>query len=153
MAGSAVEPAHSTISIDELRGEAEQAQSDCYAHSDLAQLATLPSGTVLTISNLGSIMLHQTAHRVLNGPYHRNNEGNRAALDLLMALPADGEAGARALGIDYVAFCPGNPETQALAQWAPTGLVKTMLDGQIPDWLESVAGSETAPLRIFRVSP
>lgn len=153
VAGSAIEPAHSTTSIDELRGEAEQAQSDCYAHSDLAQLATLPSGTVLTISNLGSIMLHQTAHRVLNGPYHRNNEGNRAALDLLMALPADGEAGARALGIDYVAFCPGNPETQALAQWAPTGLVKTMLDGQIPDWLESVAGSETAPLRIFRVSP
>lgn len=150
--GAAVEPRAADLARNSDLAEPQQ-QSWCYSLSDLAELAQLPAGTVLTISNLGSIVLRQTGHRVLNGPYHRNNDGNRAALDLLMAPPADEGRGARARGIDYVAFCPGNPETVALAHWAPTGLAAVMLDGSIPDWLEPLTGSETSPLQIFRVSP
>ena len=151
VAGHSVEPANATVA-GELHARSEK-QFWCYALTDMSGLAQLSAGTVLTISNLGSIVLHETGHRVLNGPYHRNNDGNRAALELLMAPPAVGAASARALGIDYVAFCPGNPETQALAQWAPAGLMKALLHGEIPDWLQRVEGSETSPLQIFRVSP
>ena len=41
----------------------------------------MPATSVLVVSNLGAPMLRYTPHRVLAGPYHRNIEGNLAALD------------------------------------------------------------------------
>lgn len=149
LTGVALEPGDARAATE--TESAAGSDATCYALADHGALAQLPIGTVLTISNLGSTVLHETAHRVLNGPYHRNNEGNRAALDILMAEPGGAEAAARGLGIDYVALCPGNAETQALARWAPDGFLKTLLDGATPDWLAVVEGTQTAPLRIFQV--
>lgn len=132
-------------------GDTKAVASDCYAFVDYEGLAVLPAGTVLTISNLGSSVLRQTPHRVLNGPYHRNNAGNRAALDILMGDPATAHAAIRALGVDYVAVCPGNPETRALAGWAPDGFLHDLAEGSVPAWLQPVAESEAAPLRVFAV--
>ncbi len=153
LAGVVLEPGDATAATEtETETEmAAAADATCYALADHAALAQLPAGTVLTISNLGSTVLHETAHRVLNGPYHRNNAGNRAALDILMVDPDAAATAARGLGIDYVALCPGNAETQALARWAPDGFLKALLDGATPDWLAVVEGTGTAPLRIFQV--
>jgi len=120
----------------------EPVASACYRLADYDGLAALPRGTVLAVSNLGSSILHQTPHRVLNGPYHRNNAGNRAALDILMGPPDEARAAIRELGIDYVLVCPGNAETKALSRWAPDGLLANLVGGTAPDWLAPVAMAE-----------
>lgn len=128
-----------------------QAASRCYALADYEALAALPAGTVLAISNQGSAILRQTHHRVLNGPYHRNNAGNLAALEMLMGDPAAAEAAARAQGIDYVALCRGNPETVSLGKWAPDGLLAALASGTPPAWLEPLAGTQGQAVEIYRL--
>lgn len=131
--------------------EAEAAR--CYAHADYAALAALPPGTVAGVSNLGSSVLANTPHRVLAGPYHRNEGGLLANLDLLMGKPDEAEALARRLGVGYLAVCPGNPETQAIAHWGPEGVLARLLAGSAPSWLELQPGTAGKPLQIYRVRP
>ena len=135
--------------------EAEQptAAEKCYKRVDYAELAAMPSDGVLVISNLGAPVLRYTDHRVLAGPYHRNLDGNLAALNAFIG-PADKSADiARANGIRLVAFCRGNSETAFLAKRAPDGLMAALLAGKTPGWLEIVPESRGKPLELYRVLP
>ncbi len=123
----------------------------CYARSDYAMLGALPAGLVLAVSNQGSTILGATGHRVLNGPYHRNNAGNLAALDMLMGAPAEAGDMARQLGVTYVALCRGNPETQSLRKWAPAGLLAGLVAGDAPSWLTPVDATAGSAVEIWRV--
>lgn len=123
----------------------------CYALSDYATLDSLPAGLVLAVSNQGSTILGATGHRVLNGPYHRNNAGNLAALDMLMGDPNAAGDVARRLGVAYVALCRGNPETQSLRRWAPEGLLASLFAGSTPSWLKPVVGTAGEPVEIWQV--
>ena len=102
----------STETVEQL------AREECYKQVDYAQLAAMPAENVLVISNLGAPVLRYTPHRVLAGPYHRNLDGNIAALDAFIGTPAKAEEIARANSIGLVAFCGGNPETAFLAERA-----------------------------------
>ncbi len=44
-----------------------------------------------------------------------------------------------ALGVDYVAFCPGAPERYNYAASAPDGLAAALGRGEVPDFLERIA--------------
>lgn len=136
-------------------GAAQNASPEarCYALADYDALAALPAGTVLAISNQGSAILHRTHHRVFNGPYHRNNAGNLAALDMLMGAPEEAGIAARRLGVDYVALCRGNPETAALLEWAPDGLLAHLARGDTPGWLTAMPKADGDSIEVWRVSP
>lgn len=125
--------------------------SACYRSGDYADLAALPAATVLSVSNLGSAILAWTPHRALAGSYHRNVEGNLAALDMLMATPADAEHQIRAGNVGIVAVCPGNSETTLLAKAAPDGLLAALNRAEIPAWLEPIGGGPA--LQLYRVRP
>ena len=116
----------STETVEQL------AREECYKQVDYAQLAAMPAENVLVISNLGAPVLRYTPHRVLAGPYHRNLDGNIAALDAFIGTPAKAEEIARANSIGLVAFCGGNPETAFLAERAPAGLLAMLLRGEVP---------------------
>ena len=131
----------------------ELAKETCYKGADYSELAAMPAENVLVISNLGAPMLRYTPHRVLAGPYHRNLEGNLAALNAFIEPPAKAANIARANGIGLLAFCRGNRETEFLAKKAPEGLLATMLAGSTPDWLELVPESRGKPLELYRVLP
>ncbi len=92
----------------------------------IPSLPAMPAEHVLVISNLGAPMLRYTPHRVLAGPYHRNLEGNLAALNTFIEPPAKAANIARANGIGLLAFCRGNRETEFLAKKAPEGLLAAM---------------------------
>lgn len=128
------------------------APSACYRSSDYAALAAEPATTVLAVSNLGSPILVHSPHRVLAGPYHRNNAGNLAALDAFMGSAEAAHAIAYRQGATLLALCPGNDETQFLARAAPRGLLAGMLAGRNPAWLIPIGDPET-PLRLFRIAP
>lgn len=133
--------------------DAQETKGTCYKQSDFVELARLEPTGVLTISNLGAPVLRHTGHRVLAGPYHRNVEGNLAALEAFMGPAEVAEAIARRNGIGLVAFCAGNRETTLLAQRAPEGLLAGLLDGKVPAWMEVVPESAGKPLELYRVAP
>lgn len=135
-----------------LSGEGNTVAEDgsaCYRPADHAELAALPAGTVLAVSNLGPAILANTDHRVLAGPYHRNQAGNLAALELQMAAPETARRLLATHKIDYVAICPGNSETTFLARRAPDGLLAQLAAGQAPDWLESLSRHRSEPAIII----
>ena len=125
----------------------------CSRRIDYAQLAAMPAEKVLVISNLGASVLRHTPHSVLAGPYHRNVDGNLAALKAFIRTPENAREIARANNIGLVAFCPGNAETSFLAKRAPEGLLAALLAGKTPDWMEIVPESRGKPLVLYRVLP
>lgn len=131
--------------------EAEAARQTCDRAADYALLGTMPNTTVLAISNLGAPILFHTGHRVLAGPYHRNIEGDLAALDALMGSDAEAAGVAKRYHVGLVALCRGNSETSSIAAWAPAGLLAALVADRAPNWLERLPETEGKPLELFRV--
>jgi hypothetical protein len=125
------------------------AGGECYRAGDYARLAALPRATVLAVSNLGAAILYSTDHRALSGPYHRNVEGNLAALRALTSAPDAARAIMTEYGIEIVAHCPGNDETHVLASEFPHSLLAGLQRREVLSWLDRKQGE--GPLQIFRV--
>lgn len=135
---------------DSATGRDASGANRCQAAATYDQLAALPHGTVAAISNLGAPILALTSHRALAGPYHRNVSGNTAVLDLMTAGPESAHAIAAGHGVDYIAVCPGNPETVFLAGTAPDGLLGRLVGGTPPDWLAPASRSQDGGLLVYR---
>ncbi|MGN6469550.1 MAG: GtrA family protein, partial [Rhizobiaceae bacterium] len=123
----------------------------CLAPDDYGLLAAMPKATVLAVSNLGAPILRYTPHRVLAGPYHRNVEGDLAALNAFIGTDEEALAIVRRYGVTLVASCPGNDETRSLEREAPDGLAARLARNDVPAWLAPVPAAADQPLRLFRV--
>jgi hypothetical protein len=145
--------AAASVALERNAPGAEEASIalDCERRQDFAELARLPEAMVLAISNLGSPILAYSGHRSLSGPYHRNAEGYRLALNAHTRSPDEARAIIERHRIGLVAVCPGNAENRLLARRSPDGFLALLIDGAVPEWLEPVAGSADQPLRIYRV--
>jgi hypothetical protein len=122
----------------------------CQRAADYAPLATLPRGRVLGFIDAGPFILLESPHEILAAPYHRNQAGNIAMLDMFLAAPDAAKAEMAARGIDYVAFCPGAPERYNYAAVAPKSLVAALGRNEIPSFLERIPLDNT-DLAVFRV--
>jgi hypothetical protein len=122
----------------------------CQRRADYAPLATLPRGLVLAFIDSGPFILLETQHSVLAAPYHRNQSGNLAMLDMMLAAPAEAERRMAARGVDYVAFCPGAPERYNDAAAAPNSLAAALANDQAPAFLERIA-FEGTDLAVYQV--
>ena len=107
----------------------------CLASSAFAPLAKLPPGLVAAPIDAGSHILALTPQSVLAAPYHRNNIGNRAMLDAMLASPADARAILAAHHVTYVMTCKSLTETATLAARAPHGLAAALYSDHVPGWL------------------
>lgn len=125
----------------------------CYDKPDYAELAREPATRVLAPTNLGSAILLHTPHSVLAGPYHRNNDGNRLALEALMADPQAAHAMLQGTDVTLLAWCPGNPESSSLAERAPEGLAASLMKGNNPSWLQPTLPDAHGNLIVYRVLP
>jgi hypothetical protein len=146
-------PSARQAATGERGAAAAAAAGTCEFALDYDVAAALPPARILSVSNLGAPLLRYSGHSVLAGPYHRNVAGNLAALDAFMGSEADARAVIAREGIAYVAHCPGNPESFALAKWAPNGFMAALMRGAPLDWLEPLPETAGKPLRIFRVKP
>lgn len=111
-------------------GASGPSKAACLASDKIAALGALSPGLALTAIDLGPYLLERTRHSTLAGPYHRDNRGNRAALEI-WAGPAEGAAQSlRKLGVRYVFFCPGLIDD---ARDAPPGsLAAALRDNAVP---------------------
>jgi hypothetical protein len=121
----------------------------CKRAADYAPLARLPRGLVLGFIDAGPFVLMETPHAVLAAPYHRNITGNAAMLDVFLARPDEAAARLKALGVDYIVFCPGAPERYNYAGYAPEGLTAALNRNEVPTFLERLplAGTDLAVYR------
>jgi hypothetical protein len=134
-------------------GDGKQPKKDvenCHASAWFAAFASLPPGLVLAPIDAGSHLLALTPHSVLAAPYHRNNHGNRVALDSFLAPTDEARAIVIANGARYVAICSGLGETAVLGARAPRSLAAALVDDRIPDWLQPIPAANT-PYKIFKV--
>jgi hypothetical protein len=122
----------------------------CRLASDYTPLARLPKGAILGFIDAGPFILLETPHSVLAAPYHRNIAGNGAMLDVFLSAPPDAAARLKAIGADYLAFCPGAPERHNYAAAAPDGLAAALGRGETPAFLERIPLDGTA-LAVYRV--
>ena len=124
----------------------------CQRASDYTPLAILPRGRVLAFIDSGPFILMESEHAVLAAPYHRNQVGNIAVLDMFLGAPNDAKVRMATHDIDYVAFCPGAPERYNYVASAPNSLVAALSRNDVPSFLERVPlnGSNLAVYRVRR---
>ena len=116
--------------------EHERARTACLASSAFVPLAHLPPGLIAGPIDAGSHILALTPHSVLAAPYHRDNHGNRAALDAFLAPPGEAQSILRANNVQYVVNCSGFGELDALAKRAPNSLAMHIVTNTPPAWLK-----------------
>lgn len=125
----------------------------CGARADFTGLELLAPATVMAPSDSGAHILRFTAHRVLAGPYHRNQAGMLAELKTGLAAPAAAERLMRASGATILLFCPSEAQTRYIARDEPDGLYGQLYKGVVPEWLEAVPGAGSANLQVYRLRP
>lgn len=111
----------------------------CRDTASYPALDLLPPGLAAAPIPAGSYLLAQTHLSVLAAPYHRNNHGNRAALDILRSDPALAETLARRAGVKYVLLCWSNPaEVASYQAMGPDALAAQISRGSVPGWLREL---------------
>ena len=129
---------------------AERDASTCQTVSDVASMTRLPKGRVMAPIDLGPMILVDTDHAVFAAPYHRNNDGIVAMLNLMLA---PGPAARQILSdrrVDYVVTCSAAPE-QDLVNLAPDGLAARLGRGETPDFLEPLDLDSAHKISVWRV--
>jgi hypothetical protein len=125
--------------------------SSCQAVSSVAPLAELARGRVMAPIDLGPAILAATDHEVFAAPYHRNNDGNLAMLQAMLAPP---QAARRVLTdrhVTYVVICRGAADQADFLKLAPDGLAARLGRGDTPDFLELLTRDPAANLSIWRM--
>ena len=123
----------------------------CFTERAFSSLKRQPPGLVVAPIDMGARVLLTTPHKVLAGPYHRNNKGNLAAYRLFMAKPDDARAMAKDLGASYVAICTKSAEVAILSREGPKGLMVELRNGRIPAWLTPIERPKGSDVQAFKV--
>jgi hypothetical protein len=129
----------------------QDSQSTCRAVSSVAPLAQLPQGRIMAPIDLGPGILATTGHSVFAAPYHRNNDGNLAMIQLMMANPDSALQMLRQRQAGYVVLCRGSLEQSDLVALAPDGLAARLTRGEVPPFLEPVDLHSASQISAWRV--
>lgn len=122
----------------------------CATVSDVASMTQLPKGRVMAPIDLGPAILVNTDHDVFAAPYHRNNDGILAMLELMLAPPPTARQILSERRVDYVVVCTDAPEKDFISR-APDGLRARLRRGEIPDFLEPLDLDPTHKISVWRV--
>lgn len=140
------------IGMETVTQETRQEQGECSGETDMEQLAAMPAGVVAAPSNSGAEILRFTAHRVLTGPYHRNQAGMLTELHIGLAPPDEARAFLAGAGVTLLAFCGTDPQTQMIIQTKGDGLYAALSRGEVPAFLLPAGGSENG-FRFYEFKP
>ena len=128
-------------------------KASCKAPQAIESLKAEQPGLVAAANSIGPAILYSTQHRVLSGPYHRNVEGNLAWINAMTGSADDAHVIFAKAGVTILALCPSDSDEIDFKTAKPDGFAAQLIAGKIPDWLEPVASTNNAPLRLFHVKP
>jgi hypothetical protein len=122
----------------------------CFASSAFTALNVLPQGLLMAPIDAAPYVLALTPHSVIAGPYHRDNHGNRLALDVFLGTPDKARELLEGSGAKYLIACPAADELALLGERAPGGMAHLLSKNKAPAWLVPVAVPGT-PYRVFEI--
>ncbi len=125
--------------------------ASCATTGSVAALSRLPSGRVMAPIDSGPAILAATGHSVFAAPYHRNNDGNLAMLDAMLAAPDAARQMLVERRVDYVIICPAAPDQADFERMAPDGLAARLNRGEAPSFLEPVVLDGSPKFSAWRV--
>jgi hypothetical protein len=125
----------------------------CQTLSGAAPLAALPPGRIMAAIDQGPAILAATGHSVFAAPYHRNNDGNLAMIDAMMAAPQSARQILHDRQADYVVICAGSSDQADFVRLAPNGLAARLGRGETFDFLEPLDVDPTHQLSVWRLRP
>jgi hypothetical protein len=123
----------------------------CRKFEDIAPLARLEPGRVISYIDVGPAILVGSRHSVFAAPYDSNFRGYEVTFDVLLGDDATAKRALVEHQVNYVAICPGSPERNNFRRAAPEGLSERLARGEVPPYLQPIAGDPAAPLKLFRV--
>ena len=128
-------------------------KADCLQEGVFTTLETLPKGRILASADFGPMILNQTGHSILQGNYHRNQEGIQQAIDLWLSEAGETQSLLTASGSDYVMTCPADAETRLMSAHDPEGFAARLKRNEIPDFLENIPFESEArsPAKLYRI--
>ena len=127
------------------------AAASCRTVSSVAPLAALARGRVVAPIDLGPAILAATEHSVFAAPYHRNNDGNLAMVQVMLAEPAIAQQILSDRRADYIVLCAGGFDQIEFSKLAPNGLAAHLGRGEIPNFLEPLDLDPSGKLIVWRV--
>ena len=130
----------------------EETRRACLEASAFSSLAALPPARIVAPIDMGAHILAFTPHSVYAAPYHRDNRGNRLAVEVFLAEPAAAERLLRAAGAGLVLWCSGGESGNALVERAPNGLAAALSRGERFPFLEKIP-LERSPFHVFALRP
>jgi hypothetical protein len=101
--------------------------------------------------DLGPAILAATGHEIFAAPYHRNNDGNLAMIQAMLAPPQAARGVLTDRHVTYVVICRGGPDQADFLKLAPDGLAARLGRGDTPDFLEPLTRDPAANLSIWRM--
>ncbi|HEY1386384.1 MAG TPA: hypothetical protein VGF43_22365 [Dongiaceae bacterium] len=132
------------------RGAATSSQ--CVGVGALAPLQGSAPTVILSYIDIGSMLLFNTPHSVLAGPYHRDNEGLKMTIELFRS--NDDNLvwyNMSQSGIGWIVTCPGTEEKTVFATAAGDGLAERLAAGRVPHFLEELDDPAWPSLRFYRL--
>jgi multisubunit Na+/H+ antiporter MnhG subunit len=126
--------------------------ASCTSATTLQQFDKLELGNVAAPIDMGAYLVGRTGLRVLDGPYHRNNRGNRAMYDFFLADVNAARYQASLWEVDYVTFCPDSFGEVPANMVKPNSLLAHLRAGDTPDWLRPLPLIDSQAL-LWRVLP
>jgi hypothetical protein len=123
----------------------------CRSDADLANVLAEKPGFIAAANGLGPWLLFHTPHRVLSGPYHRNVKGNLDGLQIMIGSEQQAQAIMIEGGVTHFMVCPKFPDEALILKEVPNGFLSQLLGGKTPSWLEPIASTMDADLKIWRV--
>lgn len=128
----------------------DEKKRQCDFSANIAALNALKPGVVAASIDLGASILALTPHGVLAAPFHRDNHGNRAMMDMMLG---DFDSTHRLITenhVTYVVICPTMFDEKIYAERAPQGFAARLAKGEVPDYLQKVV-LEPQVLNVFEV--
>jgi hypothetical protein len=124
---------------------------ECFEIKNYASLARLPAGLIITDVDYGPFVLALTPHSVLAAPYHRLSFGIVASHQVFNSPPDRAREILRQAQANYVMICGTRGAPDKSANDSQRSLWTQVKGGNIPSWLEPIAGTE--PFNVYRVRP
>lgn len=150
--GLLARPAIDRILMPQWTIAKQDATSTCRTVSSVTPLAGLARGRIMAPIDLGPAILAATEHVVFAAPYHRNNDGNLAMMQIMLAAPSLGQKLLSDREVDYVVLCRGSLEQAEFSKLSPDGLAARLGRGQVPDFLQPLDYADpTGKLVVWRV--
>jgi len=124
----------------------------CSVRDAAAVLNRLPTQLIAADIDFGPEILYRTKHAVLAGPYHHDEAGIRAVIDLFTAADeAKAHQAAEKYRAQLVMLCTAERGIWRRIAPQDSFFAAQLLDGTVPSWLTPVSGSGAGNFMIYEV--